>query len=524
IDFLGSAKVIASADGKDNFTGFKGALVRKETLKSAGGSPMSIQHQKSMRVRRTTPPPEANAALARSNTMPAHRLDSNAQPMSAVAPSSRMGPSSLQREAASREPGSLPAHSGMRARMAGAGFADTPTVEVQVSESEDLDEDESEVSSAFTSPATAPSDATTPSTGGMGDFSPAATPKSAMKKGPVDPLDIIRAGLARRTTLKNQGQQGRAADGKPTMPQRSVTMKVPNTRDDDNDYEEDGRAPSHQARGNGHYSDIRRAESASPRPAAASAAHVARTEMIVPMIQRSNTEGGVQAISTLDYAAAAQTSPDYYANPEPTSFGPRYVPPQHPGLKQASMNPIMMTPPLSHEEAIARGLAAMRVQNSHVVPPMATTQSHSYTAHHHMQYDSSNATSPSPSMQSPAAHGAGHYGVMSGSMLSAGAVRRAPTKKDAMKVKVHYGDDIINLMIPKLASYDSLRSKLAAKLSSAHGVATTAALRIRYLDEDGEAVLMTDEDDYELAKAYAGGDMSTPESNVVERLELWCSV
>ncbi|KAI7830858.1 hypothetical protein BX661DRAFT_132200, partial [Kickxella alabastrina] len=30
IDFLGSAKVIASADGNDNFTGFKGALVRKE--------------------------------------------------------------------------------------------------------------------------------------------------------------------------------------------------------------------------------------------------------------------------------------------------------------------------------------------------------------------------------------------------------------------------------------------------------------------------------------------------------------
>ncbi|KAI8320204.1 TPR-like protein, partial [Martensiomyces pterosporus] len=36
IDFLGSAKVLASADGKDNFTGFKGALVRKETMKAAG--------------------------------------------------------------------------------------------------------------------------------------------------------------------------------------------------------------------------------------------------------------------------------------------------------------------------------------------------------------------------------------------------------------------------------------------------------------------------------------------------------
>ncbi|KAJ2821044.1 hypothetical protein FBU31_005031, partial [Coemansia sp. 'formosensis'] len=512
IDFLGSAKVIASADGKDNFTGFKGALVRKETLKSSG-SPMSIQHQKSMRVRRTTPPPETNAALARSNTMPVHRVESNQQPMSAMLPSTRMGPSALQRDGSSREPGSLPAHSGMRARMAGAGFGDTPNVEVHMSESEDLG-DESEMSSAFTSPATAPSDATTPSTGGMGDFSPAAAPKSALKKGPVDPLDIIRAGLARRTTLKNQGQQGRG-DGKPAMPQRSVTMKVPAARDADD--EDDERAAGH-SRSNGHYSDIRRAESASPRPAA-SAVHVARTEIIMPVIQRSNTEGGVQAITTLDYAAAAQTSPDYYGNPEPTSFGPRYTPPQHPGLKQA-MNPVMMTPPLSHEEAIARGLAAMRVQNSHVAPPMATTQSYSHAAHH-MQYDSSAGNSPSPSM-SPAAQGAGHYGAMSG--LMSGGVRRAPTKKDAMKVKVHYGDDIINLMVPKLASYESLRAKLAAKLSSAHGVTTTAALRIRYLDEDGEAVLMTDDDDYELAKAYAGGDMSTPESNVVERLELWCSV
>ncbi|KAJ2764513.1 hypothetical protein IWQ56_004458, partial [Coemansia nantahalensis] len=51
-----------------------------------------------------------------------------------------------------------------------------------------------------------------------------------------------------------------------------------------------------------------------------------------------------------------------------------------------------------------------------------------------------------------------------------------------------------------------------------------AALRIQYLDEDGEAVLMTDEDDFDLAKAYAGGDMSTPETNTVDRLELWCTM
>ncbi|KAJ1997692.1 hypothetical protein GGI04_005307, partial [Coemansia thaxteri] len=441
IDFLGSARVIASADGRDNFTGFKGALVRKETLRSAGvTSPVPIAHQKSMRVRRATPPPEASSALARSNTLPAHRMELAApqQPLSAAMPVSRAPPSSLQRDAAaaaSRVPGSLPAPSGMRAQIAAGRFGappDTPSVDVHASEDEDEGEDEGDYeespgfssSSAFTSPATAESDVTTPS--------PAA------RKGPVDPLDIIRAGLARRTTLKNQGAQQKG----------------------------------HQA-------------------------HVARAEVIAPLIQRSNTEGGVQTVAAPGFHGGARQ-------------------------QQHAQHPAMMTPPLSHEEAIARGLAAMRVQNAHVQPAL-------HHHHHQIHYDSqeSAATSPSPSQASAAA--AAHYAHASSlhPPLSAGSavLRRAPTKKDAMKVKVHYGDDIVNLMVPKSASYESLRAKLAAKLAAAHSVpASAAGLRIRYLDEDGEAVLMTDEDDFELAKAYAGGDMSTPETNVVERLELWCSV
>ncbi|KAJ2841433.1 hypothetical protein IWW36_006259, partial [Coemansia brasiliensis] len=81
IDFLGSAKVIASADGKDNFTGFKGALVRKETLRSQGASG-GISHQKSMRVRKTTPPPDMlpGGGLARSNTMPINRHEPSSLP------------------------------------------------------------------------------------------------------------------------------------------------------------------------------------------------------------------------------------------------------------------------------------------------------------------------------------------------------------------------------------------------------------------------------------------------------------
>ncbi|KAJ2842426.1 hypothetical protein IWW36_005911 [Coemansia brasiliensis] len=78
-----------------------------------------------------------------------------------------------------------------------------------------------------------------------------------------------------------------------------------------------------------------------------------------------------------------------------------------------------------------------------------------------------------------------------------------------------------------MANYETLRSKISAKLANAMDNGqqpTRSTLRIQYLDEDGEAVLMTDEDDFELAKAYAGGDMASPETNVVERLELWCSM
>ncbi|KAJ1915391.1 hypothetical protein IWQ60_008445 [Tieghemiomyces parasiticus] len=49
-----------------------------------------------------------------------------------------------------------------------------------------------------------------------------------------------------------------------------------------------------------------------------------------------------------------------------------------------------------------------------------------------------------------------------------------------------------------------------------------AQVRIKYRDEDDELVLMTDQEDFEMAKGYMGGDMSCPETNVVERLELWC--
>ncbi|KAJ1860353.1 hypothetical protein LPJ73_001401 [Coemansia sp. RSA 2703] len=543
IDFLGSAKVIASADGNDNFTGFKGALVRKETLKNAS----SIAHQKSMRIKKSTPPPETVSALARSNTMPANRTEPSSLP-ARIAPAGSFMNGRLDGPGGSRLGDNAPLSANANGYRGNP--LDMPNVQVQVSDSE-LDDSEA-TSSAFTTP-------TTGSTNPHGVMSPdypapdrhdnnLAMPRSALKKSPVespasqpavDPLDIIRAGMARRATLKNQN---RAQEKKPAGPQRSVTLKLPGRNggydedEDDDDDDDEGHGygqnfnptpvggPNSGANGRmrlnvGHL----RGNSVSTNPAAA---HMARNELIMPTIQRSNTDGTVQDMNTNYYNGASASG---RPGDHPVSAS-GYAPPQHPGLASAqSMNPLMMTPPLSHEEVVSRGLAAMSVQNTHM--PYASTQA----GHIQTYASSSGANSPASSMVSPASgdpvNGA-HYGSMGGGPMGGtgstvggpGGLRRAPTKKDSMKVKVHYGSEIINLMVPKHATFDVLHSKLHAKISSAtSNPPSVNTLRIRYMDEDGEAVLMTDEDDFELAKAYAGGDMSSVETNVVERLELWCS-
>ncbi|KAJ1970027.1 hypothetical protein IWQ62_000232 [Dispira parvispora] len=62
----------------------------------------------------------------------------------------------------------------------------------------------------------------------------------------------------------------------------------------------------------------------------------------------------------------------------------------------------------------------------------------------------------------------------------------------------------------------------ARNYSNGLGAPNVHHLRIKYRDEDNELVLLTDQEDLEMAKGYMGGDMSCPSSNIVERLELWC--
>ncbi|KAJ2125527.1 hypothetical protein IW147_000879 [Coemansia sp. RSA 720] len=490
IDFLGTAKVIASADGKDNFTGFKGALVRKETLRNMGSS-AAIGHQKSMRVRRTTPPPEMmpGGGLARSNTMPVNRHEAGSVPH-------RAGQTKLAETSLSMPPAA------MRMRSAGniptttdnAKSRDVPPAKVHAIDYGKDDDVISSSSSAFSTPSATPTSGA-PETASP-DIVPPVTPKSAMKKptkaGAADPLDIIRAGLARRTTLKNQQRQQQQGQ-RLNMPQRSATMRQMGGPHDSGD--EQGAGSSRLA---GQLRSNLGAGLRSAGPSPAPGAQMARTEIIMPVIQRSNTDTAMETSPT-EYSSE-NMSPEYYRAEPPSAFSS--VP--HPGLVHAQNNSAMMTPPLSHEELAARGIAGINIghQQSHI-----------------NAYGSSSSISISPSPASPAPNA--QYGSLN---AAASGLRRAPTKKDAMKVKVHYGEDIINLMVPKLASFDTLRAKLSAKLANAVAGGNSGVLRIQYLDEDGEAVLMTDEDDFELAKAYAGGDMSAPETNIVERLELWCTL
>ncbi|PVV01406.1 hypothetical protein BB560_004175 [Smittium megazygosporum] len=102
-----------------------------------------------------------------------------------------------------------------------------------------------------------------------------------------------------------------------------------------------------------------------------------------------------------------------------------------------------------------------------------------------------------------------------------------------MKAKFHFSNEIYNLLVPSSIDFSSLYKKIISKLANssqeisamiAQGRPLNGVIKIRYLDEDNELVLMTDDDDFELAKGYAGGDMSSSHANVVPRIELWCSL
>jgi cell division control protein 24 len=89
------------------------------------------------------------------------------------------------------------------------------------------------------------------------------------------------------------------------------------------------------------------------------------------------------------------------------------------------------------------------------------------------------------------------------------------TRKDAvspiqlkMLVKVHYGDDLFTLDVPRTIEYDDLVAAVAYKVRLC-GRRTNGPLRIKYHDEDGDLVSLATTEDVQLAAFdMAGGTLT----------------
>jgi hypothetical protein len=99
---------------------------------------------------------------------------------------------------------------------------------------------------------------------------------------------------------------------------------------------------------------------------------------------------------------------------------------------------------------------------------------------------------------------------------------RAPVPKGKMKVKCHFGDTR-TLMVSADISFEELQLKIQKKFSVNDG------LKLRYKDEDEELVLITDQEDLDMALdslcPNSDGTVShlDPGSGFDGRFEIWCS-
>ncbi|KAN0065399.1 Guanine nucleotide exchange factor for Cdc42p [Thecaphora frezii] len=84
-----------------------------------------------------------------------------------------------------------------------------------------------------------------------------------------------------------------------------------------------------------------------------------------------------------------------------------------------------------------------------------------------------------------------------------------PTSSSAVKLQVHCGEDRFVVVVLSTISFASLLDKVTKKVRVCSGrkSLTENGLRIRYIDEDGDQVMMNDDDDLQMAfeSARAGG-------------------
>lgn len=100
---------------------------------------------------------------------------------------------------------------------------------------------------------------------------------------------------------------------------------------------------------------------------------------------------------------------------------------------------------------------------------------------------------------------------------------RAPVPRGKMKIRCHF-NDTRSIMVDASIRFEELQIKIQDKFSS------EIALKLKYKDEDEELVLITDQEDLDMALASlcsnSDGTMShlDPGSGFDGRFELWCSV
>lgn len=100
---------------------------------------------------------------------------------------------------------------------------------------------------------------------------------------------------------------------------------------------------------------------------------------------------------------------------------------------------------------------------------------------------------------------------------------RAPVPRGKMKIRCHYSDTR-SLMVAASIQFNELQTRIKDKFAS------NVPLKLKYKDEDDELVLITDQEDLDMALASlcpnSDGTMShlDPGSGFDGRFELWCSV
>jgi len=80
-----------------------------------------------------------------------------------------------------------------------------------------------------------------------------------------------------------------------------------------------------------------------------------------------------------------------------------------------------------------------------------------------------------------------------------------------VKVKVHYGEDLFVIIVPRSTDYQDLVEKVGKKIRLCGGKREGGPLRVKYRDEDGDMVSLGSNEDVQMAfdstRSLSGGQV-----------------